>query len=59
MRPYIVEEVVFKNIMKLKLLASMKIYLVMNMSRVVRYTELIKKSKVEEPKLIEVDKVEK
>ncbi len=39
---YIVEEVVLKNIMKLKLLASMKIYLVINISRVVRYRELIK-----------------
>ena len=41
-RLYIVEEVVLKNIMKLKLLASMKIYLVINISRVVRYRELIK-----------------
>ena len=47
--PYVVEE------MKLKLLASMRIYPVI---RVVRYREPMKRKKVEEPKLIEVDEVE-
>ena len=41
-RLYIVKEVVLKDVMKLKLLASMKIHLVINISRVVRYRELIK-----------------
>ena len=36
-RLYIVKEVVLKDVMKLKLLASMKIHLVINISRVVRY----------------------
>ena len=58
-RPYIVEEVVLKNVMKLKLLASMKIYLVINISRVVGYKELIKELEVEKPKLIEFDIVER
>jgi len=58
-RPYIVEEVMLKNVIKLKLLASMRIYLVINISRVVRYRELIKEFKVEESKPIEVDRVEK
>jgi len=38
-----VEEVVSKNVVKLKLLASMRIYLVVNVSRVVRYRKLVKR----------------
>ena len=37
----------------------MRIHLVVNFSRVVRYKKLVKKQKVKEPKLVEVDKVEK
>ena len=37
----IVEEVVLKNVVKLKLLASIRIYLVVNISRIVRYREPI------------------
>ena len=55
-RLYIVKEVVLKNTMKLKLLAFMKIHLVMNISRVMRYRELVKEQKMEEPKLVEVEK---
>ena len=55
-RLYIVEEVVLKNTMKLKLPAFMKIYLVMNISRVMRYRKLVKEQKMEEPKLVEVEK---
>ena len=57
-RPYVVEEIVIKNVVKLKLLASIRIHLVINVSRVVRYKEPMKGQKVEKPKLIEVDKVE-
>jgi len=39
---YIVEEVVSKNAVKLKLPASMRIYLLVNISRVVRYREPVK-----------------
>ena len=39
---YIVEKVVLKNTVKLKLLVSMRIYLVVNISRVVRYRKPIK-----------------
>jgi len=42
---YIVEEIVSKNIVKLKLLASVRIYLVVNISRMLRYRELIKGQK--------------
>jgi len=38
---YIVEEVVLKNVVKLKPLISMRIYLVVNISRIMRYRELI------------------
>jgi len=57
-RPYImIKEIVSKNAVKLKLLASMRIHLVVNASRVVRYRELIKGQKVKEPKSIEVNRV--
>jgi len=56
--PYVVEEVVSKNAVKLRLSVSMKIYLVVNVSRVVRYRELEKGQKVEKPKPVEIDGVE-
>jgi len=56
---YVVEEVTLKNVVKLKLLAFMRIHPVVNVSRVVRYRELVKKQKVEEPKPVEVDKIKK
>ena len=42
---YVVEEVVSKNIVKLKLPASMRIHLMVNVSRVVRYRKPIKEQK--------------
>jgi len=39
MRLYKIEEVVLKNAVKLKLLVSMRIHLVVNISQVVRYRE--------------------
>ena len=36
MKPYVIKEVVSKNVVKLKLLASMRIYPVVNVSREVR-----------------------
>jgi len=56
--PYVVEEIVSKNVVKLKLLTSMRIYLVVNISRIVRYRKLVKGQRVEELKPIEVDRVE-
>jgi len=52
---YVVEEVVLKNVVKLKLPASMRIYLVVNVSKIMRYKE---KQKAEKLKLVEVDRVE-
>jgi len=40
---YIVKEVILKNIVKLKLLAFIKIYPVVNINRIVRYRKLVKR----------------
>ena len=58
MEPYIIEEVVLRNAVKLKLLTYMRIHLVVNISRVVKYRKPVKGQKVKEPKPVEVDKVE-
>ena len=58
-KSFVVEEVILKNIVKLKLLVSMRIYPVVNVSRIMKYRELIKGQKIEEPKPIEVDGEEK
>ena len=42
MRSYVAEEVMSKNIVKLKLPASMRIHPVVNVSKVVKYRELVK-----------------
>ena len=39
---YVVEEIVLRNIVKLKLPVSMRIHSVVNVSRIVRYRELVK-----------------
>jgi len=41
--PYVVEEVILRSTIKLTLLASMRIYLVVNISRVTKYRELVKR----------------
>jgi len=38
-----IEKVISKNIVKLKLLVSMRIYLVVNVSRVVKYRKPVKR----------------
>jgi len=55
--PYAIEEMVSKNTVKLKLLISMRIHLVVNVSRIIKYRELVKGQKVEKPKSVEVDRV--
>ena len=56
--PYEIEEVVLKNAVKLKLPVLMRIYTVVNISRVVRYREPVKRQRVEELKPVEVEEAE-
>ena len=56
--PYAIEEVVSSNAVKLQLPSSMRIHLVVNVSRIVRYKEQVKGQKKEEGKPIEVEGVE-
>ena len=55
---YTIEEVVSTNVVKLQLLTSMRIYLVVNISQIVRYEEQVERQKKEEEKLIEIEEVE-
>ena len=57
-RSYVVEEVVLGNTVKLKLPNFMRIHLIVNFSRIVKYRELVKGQRMKEPKLVEVNKVE-
>ena len=56
--PYTREEVVSSTVVKLRLPSSMRIHLVVNVSRIVRYKEQVKGQKKEEGKPIEVEGVE-
>ena len=58
-KPYIVEKVVSKNAVKLKLPFSMRIHSVVNFSKVVKYRKLVKRQKMEELKPVEVGGVKK
>jgi len=57
MGPYAIEKIVSKNTVKLKLLASIRIHLVVNISRVVRYREPVNGQRVEEPKPVDINEV--
>jgi len=56
--PYEIEEAVSKNVVKLKLPSLMRIHLVVNVSRIVRYRKLVKGQKTKKPKPVEVEGVE-
>jgi len=56
--PYMIEEVVSSNVVKLWLPTSMRIHPVVNISRIVQYKEQVKGQKKEEGKLVEVEGVE-
>ena len=58
MGPYVIEEVVSSNAVKLQLPSSMRIHLVVNVSWIVRYKEQVKGQKIEEGKPVEVERVE-
>ena len=55
---YEVEEVVLRNIVKLKLPVSMRIHPVVNISRIERYRKPVREQRVKEPKPVKVDEVE-
>jgi len=56
--PYEIKKVVLKNAVKLKLPASMRIHLVVNVSRIKRYRESVREKRVKELKLVKVNGVE-
>ena len=52
--PYVIEEVVLLNVVKLQLPSSMRIHLVINVSWIVRYKEQVKGQKKKEGKPVDV-----
>ena len=56
--PYIIDKVVSTNVVKLQLPTSIRIHLVVNIGQVVWYKEQVREQKVEEVKLVKVEKVE-
>jgi len=56
--PYIIEEVVSTNAVKLQLPTSIRIHLIVNISRIVWYKEQIKEQKKEEGKPVAVERNE-
>ena len=52
--PYVIEEVVSSNMIKLRLPSSMRIHPVVNVSRIVQYKGQVKRQKREEGKPVEV-----
>ena len=55
--PYVIEEVVLSNTVKLQLPTLMRIYPVVNISQIVWFKEQVKGQKKEEGKLVEVEGV--
>jgi len=53
--PYVIEEVVSMNAVKLRLLSLIRIHPVVNVSRIVRYKEQVKGQRKEEGKPVEVE----
>ena len=56
--PYMIEEVISTNAVKLQLPSSMRIHLVVNVSQIVRYKEQVKGQRKEEGKPMEIEGVE-
>ena len=57
--PYAIKEVVSTNAVKLQLPTSMRIHLVVNVSRIVWYREQVEEQKREEGKPIKIEEVKK
>ena len=56
--PYMIEEVVSMNAVKLQLPSSMRIHPVVNVSQIVQYKEQVKGQKKEEGKPVEIEGIE-
>ncbi len=56
--PYIIEEVVSMNAVKLQLPSSMRIHPVVNVSQIVWYKEQVKGQKKKEGKPVEIEEIE-
>jgi len=55
----IIDKIVFTNVVKLWLSTSIGIYLVVNISWIVKYKEQMERQKVEEVKPVEMNRVKK
>jgi len=55
----IIDKIVFTNVVKLWLSTSIGIYLVVNISWIVKYKEQMERQKVEEVKPVEINRVKK
>ena len=55
MGPYVIEEVISMNAVKLQLPSSMRIHPVVNVSQIVRYKEQVKGQRKEEGKPVEIE----
>ena len=55
---YTIEEVISTNVVKLRLPTSMRIHLIVNVSRIVQYKEQVEEQKKEEGKPMEIEGVE-
>ncbi len=53
-RPYIIKKIISENVVELKLPKELKVYLVMNMSKLILYKEQIKKQKKIPPPLVKI-----
>ncbi len=56
--PYVIEEVVSLNVVKLQLPSSMRIHPVVNVSQIVQYKEQVRGQKKKEGKPVEIEEVE-
>ena len=54
--PCMIEEVMLINAVELRLLMSIRIHLVVNINRVVRYRKSVKKQRAKESKPVEIDR---
>ena len=57
-RPYVIEEMVLTNVVKLRLPSLMRIHPVVNVSQIVQYKEQVRGQKKEEGKPVEIERVE-